>query len=91
MNGISKHTCILWREISVKIMVYCLNLVMVYTLHSGGVEIPLWCGHSFHFGVDTDSTLVWTLIPLWCGHSFHFGVDTDSTLVWTLIPLWCGH
>ena len=34
-----------WREISVKIMVYCLNLVMVYTLHSGGVEIPFWCGH----------------------------------------------
>ena len=30
---------------SVKIMVYCLNLVIVYTLHSGGVEIPFWCGH----------------------------------------------
>ena len=36
---------LLWREISVKIMVYCLNLVMVYTLHSGGVEIPFLCGH----------------------------------------------
>ena len=69
-------------------MVYCLNLVMVYTLHSGGVENPFLCGHSFHFGVDTHSTLVWTLIPLWCGHSFHFGVDTHFTLVWTLIPLW---
>ena len=34
----------LWREISVKIMVYCLNLVMVYPLHSGGGEIPFWCG-----------------------------------------------
>ena len=88
---VKKWQSVLWREISVKIMVYCLNLLMVYTLHSGGVEIPFWCGHWFHFGVDTDSTLVWTLIPLWCGHSFHFGVDTHSTLVWTLIPLWCGH
>ena len=50
----------IWREISVKIMVYYLNLVMAYTLHSGGAEISFW--------VDTDSTLVWTPIPLWCGH-----------------------